>query len=801
MNIETARTLVTQADANPAEAATAARAALMGVGEDAPLDGAHAIAAWSLGLALRHLRELDESRTWLLRAIDGLQPGSDDHTNAVMSLTGLLAFTGEFDEADQLLTSLTPSRELAPRVTFQHANIAGRVGDVERAAEGYATALTQFRANGDRLGEAHTRNGLGLIATTSGHPDRAFDHFREAREIYLDLGLDLLAVLTRSNMGYAATRTGNLVAAIELLDTAKEELRAHGEPYIETELDHAEALMLLGRRTEALDRTAAALRSLQSSGASADRAELLVALAMALFAIGHGDVAERSLATADRLFEEQGRASWRHVVTLRRLQATSDTGTDVVADALRVGDQLRDVGLDAEAMDADLLAVARGWPRADVRLDGPLERLRSLERDDLRRVYADAVSALLDDDPDGACAIVRRAITQAARETIGAPTLEVRIALAQLREGITHVGVHAARRADDPATIVWIVSALQQLALRPAGSKAAAAVSDGQTHPAIDLAREPHSAGAQVIVLLDDGTDLVCVRADGASMSFVRTPQRSIVLDLVDRHDAVLREALGSDQSPVQGLLDSTAAALRAHLSWLDGDGPLSLAVTGELARAPWTSLAARPVRIVAELAPGAVPAPATTMVVGPGLHTQDEEVAELQAVLGELLRVADGSPLDAIAAAEGATLHLSCHGHHDVDNPMLSTYELADGTVSALEIEALDAAPVLVVAAACRAAAAQPAGVSTLGLPTAWLAAGASTVVASTYTIPDDMRTVAAVARIHAELAAGALPEEAVWRARAGGDVVARALSVVGRLTPHGSRQGHTATGADDAQ
>ena len=88
-------------------------------------------------------------------------------------------------------------------------------------------------------------------------------------------------------------------------------------------------------------------------------------------------------------------------------------------------------------------------------------------------------------------------------------------------------------------------------------------------------------------------------------MSFVGTSDRSIVLDLVDRHDAVLREALGSDRSAVQGLLDSTASALRAHLSWLDGDGPLELAVTGHLARAPWTSLATRPVRIVAELAPG----------------------------------------------------------------------------------------------------------------------------------------------------------------------------------------------------
>ena len=144
-------------------------------------------------------------------------------------------------------------------------------------------------------------------------------------------------------------------------------------------------------------------------------------------------------------------------------------------------------------------------------------------------------------------------------------------------------------------------------------------------------------------------------------------------------------------------------------------------------------------------------------MVVGPGLLTQDEEVAELGAVLGDRLRIADGNPLDAIAAARGATLHLSCHGHHDADNPMLSTYELADGTCPPLRSRHSTRRRPL--------SSPPPAGRRPPNLPACLDARAAHCLVCRrsehrgrvAYTIPDDMRTVAAVARIHAELANGA--------------------------------------------
>lgn len=796
MSIEAARELVGLADADPGRVASTARARLADVPEGATLDAAQAVTAWALGLALRHLRQLDEALWWLDRAIGALEPGGDDHTRAVLTLTGLLAFQGAFEKADELLTDLEPSPTMAPRVTFQRAAIAERVGDVDTAAEGYRSALTSFRESGDRLGEAHALSGLGLVAMTRGDPRVAYELYRDARRIYVALGLDMVAAVMRRNMGWAATRAGDLITAVELLETAGEELRAHGQPFIETELDYVEALMLLGRRAEATERAAAALGELQTAGASADRAELLVALGEALVTTGHAEVGERSFAVADQLFTSQGRPSWSAVVRLRRLGVMRTPSADAVAEILRLGAELRGAGLTDTAIEADVLALERArrhtrtrstWATdpLDDRLDTCIERLRTLRPDDPRRAYGEAVHALEQGNHALACDLARRAIAEAGEAIVGATSLEVRTAMARLRDRITRVGVQAARAADDAVTLVEILRSLQRLALRPAGSRAADATGATAGRSAQPPAPSAVAAGP-FVAMLDDGDDLVCVRADPQGHAFLASPDRAEVIDLLDRHHALLRDALARGASPaVARLLDRSATLVQARLPWLVGDAPLALAVSGALVEAPWTSVSARPIRTVADLEPGATASGDVTLLAGPGLESAQQEIARLRAILGDRLRVAAGSPLDAIGDAGGAIVHLCCHGHHDPVNPMLSTYELADGHLSALEIERADDVPALVVAAACRAGAARDAGLAAaLGLPTAWLAAGASTVIASTCAIPDDGRTVDTVVELHRALAQGVSPEQAVWLARTRADpIVARSLSVVGRL------------------
>lgn len=789
MAVEDVRALVDRADAEPVEVARAARARLRDVSAETLLDHEQSIVAWALGLALRHRRELDEAATWLGRAIEGLVDGSDDQTRVGLTLAGVLAFRGEFGRAIAFLDGLSPSSELAPRVTFQRAAIAEHVGDVEAAAAGYEEALRLFEATGDRLGEAHALSGLGLVARRHGDAVTALERFGAARDVYLDLGLDMLAAAMRSNMGWAASRSGDLVGAIELFERAAAELRAHGESFIETELDLIEALMLLGRRTEATDRAVRVLTQLQSAGASADRAELLVALGEALAMSHHPDVAAQAFTTAERLFADQGRPSWGALVRLRRHLVWDDEASR--GDLLAVGNVLREAGLTDAAADADVQVVER-WRRGstgaasssslDRAVDACLDRLLGLAADDPRRAFGKAVRAVGDDQFSRACEIAMRAIDRTVSVTIGATSLESRVAMARLRRHVTAVGASAARAGDDPQAVLRIIAALQRLALRPVGRGAWSTESEADW----TVGRAVRPTDVRLVAVLDEGDELVCVSSEGAHAAFLDSPPRSAVLDLLERHDALLRTAIaGQPTAALTDLLDRTATELRSCLPWLSGEGPLALVATGALARAPWSSVADRPVRVVADLAEGALPSAGTTALVGPGLATARQEIALLGALLGDSLHVADGDPLGAIAHAGGATLHLCCHGHHDPINPMLSTYELDGGHVSAVEIEAVDRAPALVVAAACRAGATETSGTATaLGLPTAWLAAGASTVVAPRCAIPDDDRTVATVVAIHGALADGATPEMATWQARTHGDeTVARSLSVVGRL------------------
>ena len=72
-----------------------------------------------------------------------------------MSLTGVLAFTGEFDEADRLLASLEPSEELAPRVTFQRA-----------ATPGMSVTSTAPKRGTPRRSSSFARTGTAWVRPT-----------------------------------------------------------------------------------------------------------------------------------------------------------------------------------------------------------------------------------------------------------------------------------------------------------------------------------------------------------------------------------------------------------------------------------------------------------------------------------------------------------------------------------------------------------------------------------------------------------------------------------------------------------
>jgi CHAT domain-containing protein len=122
-------------------------------------------------------------------------------------------------------------------------------------------------------------------------------------------------------------------------------------------------------------------------------------------------------------------------------------------------------------------------------------------------------------------------------------------------------------------------------------------------------------------------------------------------------------------------------------------------------------------------------------LVAGPDLEGAAEEVARLGRVYPDGRRLS-GRRATARATAramEGAALaDIAVHGSFRADNPLVSSLHLADGPLTAHELERLRRAPHLVVLSACEAARSDVRpGDELMGFTSAMLALGAATLVA----------------------------------------------------------------------
>lgn len=211
------------------------------------------------------------------------------------------------------------------------------------------------------------------------------------------------------------------------------------------------------------------------------------------------------------------------------------------------------------------------------------------------------------------------------------------------------------------------------------------------------------------------------------------------------------------------------------------GDASLVVVPTGELHALPWgalPSLRGRPIVVAPSLTVWLDLASRphsrrrrAALVAGPRLR---QAVAEVGALAAHYPRatVLTGQAATAeatLAALDGAALgHLACHGRFRADSPLFSSLELADGPLSALDLQGLRRAPDVLVLSSCDLALSdRHPGDELLGLSAALLGMGTRTIVASVVPVPD-----AAARRLmlafHRELSSGASPATALARAQA---------------------------------
>jgi hypothetical protein len=278
-------------------------------------------------------------------------------------------------------------------------------------------------------------------------------------------------------------------------------------------------------------------------------------------------------------------------------------------------------------------------------------------------------------------------------------------------------------------------------------------------------------ADAALVIYLRDGPRLHALTVAGRRTRLVSLCGYDQLAETVRRLRADLDAQAGRAMparlaEAVAGATRRDAAALAAAvldpLHALVGDRDLVVVPTGELVAVPWgvlpgctgrpvtvapsatTWLAARR-RLRAQAAPRGDaddPRP-TVLVAGPDTDYGETEIRAIAALYPQatVLTGPAATPGATAKAIDGAALaHVAAHGHHQSENALFSSLDLAGGPLMGYDLQRLDAAPAVVVLASCDLGLTDVRpGDETVGMTTALLSAGTSTVVAGVSRIADE--------------------------------------------------------------
>ncbi|MFJ4200173.1 CHAT domain-containing protein [Streptomyces sviceus] len=259
------------------------------------------------------------------------------------------------------------------QVLFRRAYASWVLGHHRAALEDVRRAVPVLRQADDVIWTARALTLRATVHLALGAVERADADFTAAEALWDTTGQEHDKADAVESRGLAAYRSGDIPAALRLLDEAQERYAKLGTPMFMLNIRRCEVLMAAGLAPEALAEADAAIKVLDGIGGQSTRkAELLLAAARAA---RHAGDAHTAIARADlavRLFAGQRRTWWethaRLVLIEARVAAGRGSGR-LVADAAAVADRLASFGAPA-APEASLLAgriaLGLGW-REDAR--------------------------------------------------------------------------------------------------------------------------------------------------------------------------------------------------------------------------------------------------------------------------------------------------------------------------------------------------------------------------------------------------------------------------------------------------
>ena len=637
-----------------------------------------------------------------------------------------------YDEAAQRYLSAGLDHGLLP---IERAEVLLSVRLVAEARQAATAAVAEFARRRNAVDLVQARLLLAKIALVEGDPDAALREASRARR----------SALAQHRAGWAA-----LAGYLSL--RARWDLGLRGSATLRSGTRTAVALAETGWLVAALD------------------ARLIVArLAMEL---GHVETARRELTGLNWSGPAEVRARAWHATALLRLCDGDRHGAD---SALRAGVRVLD-RFRASLGASELRAHASGHTseltglglRLAVESGRPDSVLRWAER-------------------GHACALRLRPVRPP-------DDLELAADLAGLRQ----VVVDLATTTGDPRALLRRQAVLEDAVRNRARHAAGVHMPGADALPSVPALSA--ALGSSVLVEYLDlaGRLHAAVVADGR----VRLHELGAVAD-VERLLGELRfglRRLAYDLGAHTDRVDRTArrldAVLLAPLHEVIGDRPLVIVPTGPLHEMPWPILPSchgRPVSVTPSAALWHRAAQPTSsdgrrvVVSGPGLPHAAAEVSALARRYPDAERFTGrGARVDAvIAALDGAELgHIAAHGRFRADNPLFSALQLADGPLTAYDLERLDRPPRRIVLSACDSgrSTVHP-GDEVLGLASVLLALGTSTLVATVIPVPD-RASRPVMLRFHRLLDSGLRPAQALAQAQqqlAGRGTAASRVATIG--------------------
>ncbi|MFF7639574.1 CHAT domain-containing protein [Streptomyces canus] len=318
-------------------------------------------------LALDHLRRA--------RDLGARSESTDREADALAALGVALVHAGRTRQGLESLERgvAVSSGHTRAQVLFRRAYASWVLGHHRAALEDVRRAVPVLRQADDVIWTARALTLRATVHLALGAVERADADFAAAEALWDTTGQEHDKADAVESRGLAAYRSGDVPAALRLLDEAQERYAKLGTPTFMLTVRRCEVLMAAGLAPEALAEADAAIKVLDGiGGQSTLKAELLLAAARAA---RHAGDAHTAIARADmavRLFAGQRRTWWethaRLVLIEARVAAGRGSGR-LVADAAAVADRLASFGAPA-APEASLLAgriaLGLGW-REDAR--------------------------------------------------------------------------------------------------------------------------------------------------------------------------------------------------------------------------------------------------------------------------------------------------------------------------------------------------------------------------------------------------------------------------------------------------